>query len=80
MKAATGEVLLYVGIQEEITPEKAAKINSRTEDMKNMVLNAVSSSAGTDRASEVSFGSEDCLSLSTGDGTNATLGGGAYSI
>lgn len=80
MKAATGEVLLYVGIQEEITPEKAAKINSRTEDIKNMLLDALSSSAGTDRASEVSFGSEDCLSLSTADGTNATLGGGAYSI
>ena len=59
MKAGNGEVLLYVGIQVEITAEKAQQINSSTGDIHG---NALSSSAGTDNASDASC-SDEFLSI-----------------
>jgi len=64
MKAGNGEVLLYVGIQVEITAEKAAQINSKTEDVNR--TKTLTSSAGTDIASEVSLDTDDYLSTADG--------------
>ena len=61
MKAGNGEVLLYVGIQVEITAEKAVQINSKTEDVNS--TKTLTSSAGTDMASEVSLDTDDYLSI-----------------
>ncbi len=72
MKAANGEVLLYVGIQVEVTAEKAVQVNSKTNagiDVDNG--NNLTSSSGTDRASEVSWGTEDCFS--TADNTSIPM-------